>query len=397
MQPDLRSQFITLLEQKYGTWNKTTSRFGATPFGTISKDLNIGASQFSKLIYGTATEGMYQRSIANIQRLIRNENLMSSLEEMQAQKTSLEKSVRKQQKKNRRLVLLMGIIAAVALVSGWMGNRWLAHNPGENTSLSQVNRHPLAPFFDQEFNANFNSPYLDISEVQNYCPASAYEGVWSLNEPYKLPLPGSKRPGLYYLGKSADVRMKVARYEEDPSLKGHVLAGYEFLVNEIWVDTEMKPLSPTYFDQERKQFTEAFEALDFEANPNFKKVATIYSFFVDRFEVFPDSIIRKGEPVGRFATDVDDQLVSQYEIDLKYILESVIGDLTTTACNAIANPFTNPNDLQEQESAISFDCTYTITNENLGIGGGYPYKKGFRLLQQNYADNLFCRDQPPSE
>ena len=93
MQPDLRSQFITLLEQKYGTWNKTTSRFGATPFGTISKDLNIGASQFSKLIYGTATEGMYQRSIANIQRLIRNENLMSSLEEMQAQKTSLEKSV----------------------------------------------------------------------------------------------------------------------------------------------------------------------------------------------------------------------------------------------------------------------------------------------------------------
>lgn len=390
MQPDLRSQFITLLEQKYGTWNKTTSRFGATPFGTISKDLNIGASQFSKLIYGTATEGMYQRSIANIQRLIRNEHLMSSLEQVQAEKESLEKNLRKQQRRNRWLVVLTGLSIVVA--TGWMGYRWLALPQPGITERTQVTQHPLSPFFDQEFNANFNSPYLDISEVQDYCPASAYEGVWSLNEPYKLPLPGSKRPGLYYLGKSADVRMKVARYEENPSLKGHVLTGYEFLVNEIWVDTDMKPLNSTYFDQDRKQFTDAFEALDFEANPNFKKVATIYSFFVDRFEVFPDSIIRKGEPVGRFANDVDDQLVAQYEIDIKYILERVIGDLTTTACHAIANPFTNPNDLQEQKSVISFDCIYTIANENLGIGGGYPYKKGYRLLQQNYADNLFCRD-----
>lgn len=392
MQEDLQSQFIALLEQKYGAWNKTTSRFGATSFGTISKDLNIGASQFSKLIYGTATEGMYERSIANIRRLIQNEVLQATLQHAEQEKDRLSGAVQRQKQKNRFLAIGLMATILIAIAAIWM------IRSGSNTSgraeedLSEISQHPLSPFFDQEFNASFNSPYLDIAEVQFFCPGSAYEGVWTLNKPYKLPLPGSKRPGLYYVGKSADVRMKVARYEEDSSSQGHIMSGYEFLVNEIWVDTEMRTLSPTYFAEDKKQFTEAFENLDFAADPSFAKVATIYSFFVDRFEIYPDSITRSGEPVGRFASDVNEQLAAKYEVDVKYILERVIGDLTTTACNTIANPFPNPNDLQEGQSVISFDCTYTITNENLGIGGGYPYQKGYRLVQQNYTDNLFCRN-----
>ena len=392
MQEDLQSQFIALLEQKYGEWNKTTSRFGATPFGTISKDLNIGASQFSKLIYGTATEGMYERSIANIRRLIHNEELRADLEQAQQKKERLARAVRRQKRKNKLLTLVLMSTILLAVAAILMIGRRITPTDTSPSSLYRIDRHPLSPFFDQEFSANFNSPYLDLSEVQFFCPASAYEGVWTLDKPYKLPLPGSKRPGLYYLGKSADVRMKVVRYEQDSASQGRILSGYEFLVNEIWVDTEMRPLSPTYFDQDRKQFTEAFENLDFAENPTFKKVATIYSFFVDRFEIRPDSITRTGEPVGRFATDINEQLAAEFEIDIKYILEQVIGDLTTTACNAITNPFPNPNDLQEGESVMSFDCTYTIANENLGIGGGYPYQKGYRLVQQNYADNLYCRE-----
>lgn len=392
MQEDLQSQFIALLEQKYGEWNKTTSRFGATPFGTVSKDLNIGASQFSKLIYGTATEGMYERSIANIKRLIHNEELRANLAQSQQEKDRLTRTVRSQKRKNRLLTFFLMSTVLLAVAAIWVIRGRIDPAETNPSALTQIDRHPLSPFFDQEFSANFNSPYLDLSEVQFFCPASAYEGVWTLNKPYKLPLPGSKRPGLYYLGKSADVRMKVVRYEKAPGVKGRILSGYEFLVNEIWVDTEMRPLSPAYFDQDRKQFTEAFEALDFADNPNFKKVATIYSFFVDRFEIQPDSITRSGEPVGRFATEINEELAAEYEIDIKYILERVIGDLTTTACNAIANPFPNPNDLQEGQSVMSFDCTYTIANENLGIGGGYPYQKGYRLVQQNYADNLYCRE-----
>jgi hypothetical protein len=231
---------------------------------------------------------------------------------------------------------------------------------------------------------------LNIGEVQDYCPCSAYEGEWSLPQPYKLPLPGSRRPGLYSLAKSADVRMKCSRYDTAGVGKGQVLTAYEYLVNEIWLDTKMTPLSPQYFDEDALVFTPEFDALNFADNPQFKKVATIHSFFTDRFIIHEDSIIRQGEPCGRYASEVDKQLAAENEIDIKYILQNVLGDMTTTRCSATANPFCDPNDLREGESTIVFDCIYTINNENLGIGGGYPYQKGYRLEHQNYADNLIC-------
>ena len=250
--------------------------------------------------------------------------------------------------------------------------------------------HPLSDYFDFESDTKlaFSSPYLKESEVQDYCPGSAYEGNWSLNKQYKLPLPDNK-PGLYYLGKSADVRMKVSRNDTLIG-KGKVLLAYEYLINEIWVDSKRTPLSPKYFNNQTKQYTKEFESLIFEKTPQFKKVATIHSFFINTIEIHGDSITRKGEPCGRYATDVNKKLVRQYEIDLPHILENVLSDLTTTECSSIPNPFCDPNSLKEQLSVMSFDCLYTLRSENLGMGGGYPYQKGFRLEKQIYANNLTC-------
>ena len=64
--------------------------------------------------------------------------------------------------------------------------------------------------------------------------------------------------------------------------------------------------------------------------------------------------------------------------------------MTTTRCASTPNPFCDPTDLKEKERTILFDCIYAINNENLGIGGGYPYQKGYLLNKQNYADNLIC-------
>jgi hypothetical protein len=80
----------------------------------------------------------------------------------------------------------------------------------------------------------------------------------------------------------------------------------------------------------------------------------------------------------------------KYQIDVKHILQNVLGNLTKTNCESTPNPFCSPNDLKEKESVIAFDCLYTIRTENLGIGGGYPYTKGFRLEKQSYSDNLTC-------
>lgn len=390
MEKTLREQFIDKLEEKYGMWDKTTSQFGPASFGAISKDLSISASQFSKLIYGTATEGMYQRSIENINRLIQRESIRKELNQTLEENKRLKEqmmSFRTQSKHYQRKILFYPF---VALCLG-MGFVYFFYNwSSKKNTKTEINEHPLSIYFDQEFNANFNSPYLDISEVQEFCPASAYEGVWSLSKSYKLPLPGSKKPGLYYFAKSADVRMKCARFDTLNIGQGNVLYGYEYLVNEIWLDTKTTPLSPKYFDKKNKTFTQEFEELVFEDNPQFKKVATIYSFFTDKFEIYPDSIVRKGEPCGRYASNIDQDLVAEYEIDIKYILEDIIADLTTTSCSATTNPFPNPNDLKEKESVITFNCVYTIGTENLGIGGGYPYQKGFRLEKQNYSDNLIC-------
>lgn len=389
MKENLQEQFFAKLAEKYGPKDLITSRFGNSSFGSISDQLSISASQFSKLISGTATEGMYQRTIKNIDRLLLRESLTMKLDDSSQELTATKEimaGVISREKKSKRLILfLFGslMIVGIVLILSFLKN-------SENQVTSdQANSHPLGAFFDREFTSSYNSPYLDFNEVQEYCPGSAFEGIWSLAKSYKLPIP-SRNTGLYYVAKSADVRIKCSKSDTYYPGKGKVLWGYEHLVNEIWVDTRMRPLSPTYFDKETKQFTAAFDNLQFDTDPDFKKVATIYSFFIDRFQLRPDSILRHGEPCGRYVSAIDEDLAREFEVDINYILEDVLSDMTTTRCEATINPFCDPNTLTENQSIFSFDCVYTIGNENLGIGGGYPYQKGYLLEKQNYSNNLTC-------
>ncbi|MCB0535055.1 MAG: hypothetical protein H6574_11855 [Lewinellaceae bacterium] len=389
---DLHDQFLEALERKYGTRDLLTSKFGTSSFGDIAKDLCISASQFSKLISGTATQGMYMRSIENIALLEKLDTLEAEKRQLESGTNQLNETLRQTRsginKAVRNKVLLYGLLTFLAgsvltyffAMDGKLGR----------FEKAEILEHPLARYFDRDFNTPYDSPYLNESEVQDYCPCSAYEGVWALEAEYKLPLPGNKRPGVYYLAKSSDVRMKCAKSQKNITGKGIHLLGYEYLINEIWVDTEETPLSPTYFDKETKTFTEAYHQLDFSTNPKFKKLATIHSFFINNFTIRPDSIIRNGEPCGRFATDVDWALAKEFGVDPKYVLENVLADLTITDCNTIPNPFCDPNELKEGKSVIGFDCYYTIKTENLGIGRGYPYRKAFKLIKQNYSDNLLC-------
>ncbi|MCI4671162.1 MAG: hypothetical protein MRZ79_23690 [Bacteroidia bacterium] len=391
MEDSLKDIFISKLEEKYGNWNKITSKFGTASFGVISKELSISSSQFSKLISGTATEGMYQRSIENIDRLIQGESIRKELEQVILEKEALQKELQDSRPKKTPVWVPLVIGFIVMLSLGILAN-YLIHNGSSSSGQVQdLSIHPLAPFFDLDYNTNSNSPYVDPIEAQEYCPCSAYEGVWSLAKPYKLPIPGNRKPGLYYLAKSADVRMKCSHFDTLNIGKGRVLMAYEYLVNEIWIDTRFNPISPTYFDMEKKEFTPKFDSLNFERNPNFKKVATIYSFFVDKFEIREGLIYRKGEHNGRYASEINEELADKYEIDIKYLLEYVIGDMTTTHCDPAINIFCDPNSLREKESIMNFSCIYTIGSENLGIGGGYPYQKGYRLERQNYMDNLTCK------
>lgn len=391
MSEGFQEKFIGKLEEQYGPWEKSTARFGTASYGKISKDLCISPSQFTKLIYGSATEGMYVRAIRNIDRLSREEEAVLQRDEAAAKWAREREEVEKLQSRQRKARANLILFSLLALAAGAAGAYFLAGvllNPRD--AEPEPGYHPLSLYFDQGFDADFDSPYLKESEVQAYCPCSAYEGEWSLHRPFKLPLPGSRQPGLYYIAKTSDTRMKCSNIYAPFVGKGKALVGYEYLISEIWVDTEQVPLIPKYFNPETKTYTPEFEALNFEDHPQFRRVAVLHAFNVNNFEIRPDSIVRRAELTGRFASNVDEELARDYEIDLRHILRNVLGNLTKTDCDPSPNLFCDPNDLREKESIIAFDCLYTIRTENLGIGGGYPYTKAFRLEKQNYSDNLTC-------
>ena len=396
MEIDLKEKLIIKLEEHYGTFEILISKFGTTSFGQISNDLCISSSLFSKLIAGTATEGMYLRAIENVERLIEskalekaNLDLTEKIEVLQKNKDesvtthpiSVSKTHTKANKKLLPITIIGGLVAAVIVLSAYIIN--LQQTP----KIEPVkNTHPLSRFFDRGVDEVFDSGYLSPEEIQSYCPAAAFEGKWKLKSPYKLPLPGSSKPGVYMVAKSADIRMKCSRSAAE---KGKVLLGYEYLIHEIWVDKDRKAISPEFFDEETKNYTDEFKNLDFEHNDRFDKVATFESFFIDRFYIYPDSIVRQGEPSGRIANDINEALAKEHQIDVKFLIRDVVSNLTKTRCRQTVNPYCDPNNLQSG-SSISFNCIYSINLENLGFGGGYPYTKTYELVEQNYADKIGC-------
>lgn len=391
MADNLHKKFIDKLVEKYGEWEKVTSKFGSRSFGKISEDLCISNSQFSKLIAGTATEGMYIRSIKNVNQLLEFEAEHAERERTQSENERLRKELEDASVNKGSSVRTVAVIAlAAALISavlGGMFSRQFANTPA-NESDEQAETHFLGPFFDRDFKSDHISPFLSVNEAQSFCPCSAYEGIWELDKAYTIPIP-TKKPGVYYVAKTSDMRMKCYR-NVAAEKKGKILLGFEEMKHELWIDTEQESLVPKYFNPELKNYTKAFYNIDFEGDASFKKLADITSFMFNTFEIKDDYILRKGEPSGRYAENIDHTLANKYEIDVKDVLENIVGNLVSTVCEPAINNYCNPNTLTENESTIKYDCNFTIKTENLGIGGSYPYSKGFRLVKQNYSDNLLC-------
>lgn len=104
-----------------------------------------------------------------------------------------------------------------------------------------------------------------------------------------------------------------------------------------------------------------------------------------------ETIQRVGEPCGRYANILAPEIAEEFQIDVDQILNDVIGDMTSVSCQSADNHFCNPNDLVQGESVVEFNCIFSIQSENLGFGGGYPYIKGYKLVEQNYSSNLLCQ------
>jgi hypothetical protein len=371
--------FISLLEKKYGIWNRNKALFGTTPYGKVASDLSISSSQFSKLLYGSATDGMYERTLNNINRLIERQSIEKAYDETQV-------IINKSKKRYRKKIYFFSILF---LGVGLLSSYFLNFNNFLNLE-SHYEDHPLENYFYPESSTFFDSPYISNSAISENCPCSGFEGKWELSESFKLPLPGMKKPGLYYIAKSADLIVRCSNLFDSYIDRGHAMMGYEHLKSEIWIDTKQEPLIPQYFNPSNKEFTENFKQLTFESDPRFKKIADLSAFNVNMFEVHGDSITRKAELSGRIAVDVNKKLAEKYKIDVGNIIKNVLGDLIKASCKTAFNPYCNPNDLSEGSSIISFDCVYTINEENLGLDKGYPYTKSYLFKDQVFSDNIPC-------
>lgn len=371
--------FTARLEKKYGVWNRSKALFGTTPYGKIASDLSISSSQFSKLLYGTATEGMYERTLNNINRLIERQSIEIAYEETQLLINKSKNFYRK------KIYFFSLLFFGIGLIISF-----LFHFNRVNNEGLDYGQHPLGSYFYPKSSLFFDSPFIYNTAISEYCPCSGFEGKWVLSEPFKLPLPGTKKPGLYYQAKSADMIIRCSNLFDSYVEKGNAMMGYEYLKSEIWLDTKQEPLVPQYFNSYSKEFTEKFEQLSFETDKRFIKIADLAAFNVNMFKVYGDSISRKAELTGRLAIDVNENLAKKYKIDIDYIIKNVLGDLIKANCKTAFNPFCNPNDLTEGSSLITFDCIYTINEENLGLGQGYPYTKSYLFKDQVFSDYLPC-------
>ena len=370
--------FISSLEKKYGPWKRSKALFGDTSYGKIASDLSISNSQFSKLLYGTGTKGMYERTFENINRLVERQAIESEYKK-------IKKNLSKSGAKNKRKILLFSIIF---FFSGIIFSYYFKLIDSSSFK-SPYKNHPLEEYFYPSSTKYFDSPFLNNSDVLDNCPCAGFEGRWSLYDTFKLPLPGSKKPGLYYQGKSADLILRCSNIFDSHINQGSALIGYEHLKSEIWIDTQEENLVPKYFNSDLKIFTNQFGELTFENDKRFLKIANLSGFNVNMFEINGDSITRRAELSGRLSLDVNDELAKKYDIDIAYITKNILGDLTKTQCETIYNPYCDPNKLSEG-SQLSYNCVYTIGEENLGLSGGYPYTKTFSLKSQVYSDYISC-------
>jgi hypothetical protein len=370
--------FVTLLEKKYGDWNKNKALFGSTQYGKIASDLSISSSLFSKLLYGSATSGMYERTLNNINRLIQRESIEKAFNDTQIILRNNKKRTKIKLLIASTLFLTLGIV--ITLIFG-----------KDNASKinSEYNSHPLEEYFYPNDKQSFDSPFLSNSDVLNNCPCIGFEGRWVLSKPFKLPLPGSKKPGLYYQAKSADLILRCTNLFDDYINKGKAIIGYEHLKSELWIDSKQQQIVPKFFILESKTFTMEFDKLEFENNKRFIKIADLSAFNVNMFEINGDSISRKAELSGRLSINVNEKLAEKYQIDVNYIVKNILGDLTKANCETIFNPYCNPNDLSIG-SILSFNCIYNINEENLGLQGGYPYTKTFSFSNQEFSDYVAC-------
>ena len=278
---ELYARITEKLEKLYGTFESDKKRFKNSSNSKIARDLGYSDAQFSRLINGTATPGEYERTLQNVDRVLKIKEL-----EKNATTSNLPKP-----ETSRKKNWLIGILAALLLISLTLLILDL------QATKTNVEDYPRDYTLRWAFETEFVNPYTKLEELPADCnfPCYKLQGQWELNKKYKIPL-YIETDGFHYQATSVKMYTRCAiNIEPDGSL----LEGYEYQKHEIWYDMTESNISTFMNNNDVKNGESSnYETLDFNKDSRFVKVATVHTLFRNRFTI-GDSISRDGQVIGR--------------------------------------------------------------------------------------------------
>ncbi|PTB96973.1 hypothetical protein C9994_04965 [Marivirga lumbricoides] len=377
---DLYKRITEKLEKLYGPFDADKKRFKKSNNSKIARDLGYSDAQFSRLINGTATPGEYERTLQNVDRILKIKEFEENTQESNSPQFYIIK------KKN----WIIGTLLFLLLTSSTL---LILNLTAKKTNVEDYSRdYTLRWAFETEF----VNPYTKLEELPADCnfPCYKLQGQWELNKKYKIPL-YIETDGFHYQATSVKMYTRCAiNIESD----GRLLEGYEYQMHEIWYDKTELDISTFMNNKEGDDGEESnYEALDFTKDSRFVKVATVHTLFRNRFTI-GDSITRDGQVIGRdlvyVAQDILKNKLSEEKVNfinkkLNLIARKGLEDFSRPI-NCLQSPLPGSDFHEVKEGDLmTFTCKLT-TNRVPTL-----YTKAFKFTRQFIKSS--CRQSSDKE
>ena len=377
---ELHQQFVQKLQVLYGEYDSAANKFTKSSNSDIARDLSYSDAQFSRLTHGSASEGEYTRGIRGVDRLLR----LRELEQQLADRKEVQEE-QAQRLPYKQLLMVAGLIIAVLTISLLFPGKKMGDDVADNAFSDRDQ------MLQWVFGTSYINPYVKLKDLPDNCnyPSYRYQGIWHLDQPYKIPL-YRERNGFHYMAREVNM---YARSMSEKSGSGEFFEGYEYQLHEIWYDTRELPID-SFLEKGNSSMTrKAYQNLDFNQDENYVMLALVHTFFRNEFEIDSANIIRKGKVIGR---DIElmpmenlakslggAEKVKDLTNQIKKIADYKLEDFSIPiACNQTVAPLLDYH-LIEQGAKMSFTCVLTT--------GRFPiqYTKTYVLAEQ-YIKNS-CR------
>ena len=182
-----------------------------------------------------------------------------------------------------------------------------------------------------------------------------------------------------------------ARCADEGNAGGKNLEGFEYQLHEIWYDMRELPIDS--FMMDNGLITKFYKELDFNQDENFIKIATIHTFYKDKFLLGNEQIDRSGKDIARDIEFISTSELSDI-IDDKDVLDDLRHEINLitsnpllefsqpSSCNPATVPNTDFNSIRDGDQMI-FECQMTSSRAVIN------YTKSFELTDQYIKD--VCR------